>query len=295
MKRFPENPPLPSAERQAIAKQMMAQTECISASPPVAFQIFNLVRHPDYSTDALVKLIQLDPELTAQILRLVNSVQLRGGGIASMDEAVMRLGAWEVTNTALSVTLGRLVSMKKTGYCPDPEALWRHCVGCALACRHLRKMTRNVHADGDLVFTSGLLHDIGKIVINNSPEESVEVIVEVMNEEGISAADAELAVFGCDHAEMGGLILEQWNLPADLTNAVRFHHTPEFGTSSLATLVHVGNCCAKVHATSRGWDEFEESLQPHALERLGLTRWKIEEVWGDVLQSMDDIEKFVGR
>jgi HD-like signal output (HDOD) protein len=114
MKRFPESPP-PSAERHAIAKQMMAETECISASPPVAFQIFNLVRQPEYSADALVKLVQLDPELTAQILRLVNSVQHRGGGISSMDEAVMRLGSWEVTNSALSVTLGRLVSMKKTG------------------------------------------------------------------------------------------------------------------------------------------------------------------------------------
>jgi putative nucleotidyltransferase with HDIG domain len=294
MKRFPESPP-PSAERQATARQLMADTDCISASPPVAFQIFNLVRDPQYSSEALVKLVQLDPELTAQILRLVNSVQMRGGSIASMDEAVMRLGAWEVTNTALSVTLGRLVCMRKSGYCPDPEALWRHCVSSALACRHLRKVTNNVRADAEVVFTAGLLHDIGKIVINNAPEESVEVIAEVMREEGISAADAEVAVFGCDHAEMGGLILEQWKLPSELTSAVRFHHAPEFGATSLATLVHVGNCCAKVHATSRGWDEFEEALQPHVLERLGLTRWKIEDCWGDVLQSMDDIEKFVGR
>lgn len=286
--------PVPSAERHAAIREMIDETEAISAAPPVAFQIFSLIRLPDFSTEALVRLVQLDPELTAQILRAVNSVQLRGNGIASLDEAVVRLGAAEVTNTALALTMGRLVGSRQTGYIPDPAALWRHCIGCALASRHLRKVCSGVHADSDVVFTAGLLHDIGKIVINSAPPESLEVIVEVMLEEGISAADAELAVFGADHAEMGGLILERWNLPAELANAVRFHHAPDFGNSNLATLIHVGNCCAKVHAGSRGWVEFEEALQPHALERLGLSRWKIEDCWGDVLQSMDEIERFVG-
>jgi putative nucleotidyltransferase with HDIG domain len=292
MKGSPPTPP--SAERQAAVRQMLAETDCISAAPPVAFQIFSLIRQPEYSSEELVRLVQLDPELTAQILRLVNSVHLRGNGVSSLDEAIMRVGAGEVTNTALALTMGRLVDMRSTWYCPDPGALWRHCVGCGLASRYLRRVCTGVHADKDLVFTAGLLHDIGKIVINNAPAESLEVIVEVMREEGISAADAELAVFGADHAEMGGQILERWNLPSELTNAVRFHHAPDFGNSSLATLIHVGNCCAKVHAGSRGWQEFEEALHPHALARLGLSRWKVEDCWGDVLQSMDEIERFVG-
>ncbi len=293
MKALHQNPP-PSAERHAAARQLMDETECISASPPVAFQIFNLIREPEYSSQSLVRLVQLDPELTAQILRLVNSVQLRGNGVASMDEAVMRLGAVEVTNTALSLTMGRLVAMQRTGYCPDPEALWRHCVGTALACRYLRGICTGVRADRDLVFTTGLLHDIGKIVINNTPPEAVEVLVDIMQEEGLDASDAELAVFGADHAEMGGLILERWNLPSELTNAVRFHHAPDFDHTGLAMLIHVGNCCAKVHAGSRGWDDFQDALQPHALDRLGLSLWKVEDCWSEVLQSMDAIERFVG-
>jgi len=288
-----EHPP-PSAERLAAAQQMIDETGCISASPPVAFQIFSLLRQPQYSTDTLVHLVQLDPDLTAQILRLVNSVQLRGKGVASMEEAVMRLGAAQVTNAALSLTVGRLVVMPRTGYCPDPEALWRHSVGCALACRYLRGICIGVQSDPDLVFTAGLLHDIGKIVINNASVEAVEVIAEIMHEEELNASDAELAVFGADHAEIGGQVLERWNLPAELATAVRFHHAPDLDHFGLATLVHVGNCCAKVHAGSRGWEDFRKTLQPLALERLGLSRRKVEECWGEVLQSMDDIERFVG-
>ncbi|MEA3213578.1 MAG: hypothetical protein QOE70_6635 [Chthoniobacter sp.] len=273
---------------------MMDETESISTTPPVAFQIFTLIRRPQYSHEALVRLVELDPQLTAQLLRLVNSVQLRGNGVASLEEAMMRLGAIEIANKAISLTIGRLMAMRRTSYCPDPAALWRHCVGCGLVCRRLSKLCTGLRADRDLVFTIGLLHDIGKIVINSAPPEAVEVIAEVMREEGLEATDAELAILGADHAEIGGLILERWNLPSELTNAVRFHHAPEFDHSGLATLVHVGNCCTKVHADSRGWVEFQESLQPHALDRLGLSIWDVQDCWSDVLQSLDEIERSMG-
>ncbi len=272
----------------------MEGAEIICASPPVAFRIFSLTRQANYSNKDLVSLVECDPELTAHLLRLVNSVFMRGRGIASLEEAVMRLGATEIANKAISLTMGRLISMRRSGYCPDPEAFWRHSIGCGLACRHLHSICTGVRADRDLAFTTGLLHDVGKIVINNAPPESVEVIAEIMEEEGLDASDAELAIFGADHAEIGGLVLERWKLPAELTTAVRFHHAPEFDPSGLATLVHVANCCAKVHAGSRGWNDFLESLLPHALERLGLSLWNVEDCWSEALQSVDAVERFVG-
>lgn len=283
-----------SPQRQAAAKKIIEESGSIAASPPVAFQIFNLTRQPEYSNEEMVRLIEVDPELTAQVLRLVNSVQLRGRGIASVAEAVMRLGAREVTNLAMSLTVGRLISMSHTSYCPNPEALWRHCVGCALACDHLVKLTKGLRVDRELVFTTGLLHDIGKIVINNSSPFAVEVIAEAVREEDMEASDAELAVLGADHAEIGGQLLELWNLPLELTQAVRFHHAPDLDHTGLANLVHVGNCCAKVHAGSRGWQDFQESLMPHALDRLGISVWHVEDAWSEALQSMDAIERFVG-
>jgi len=273
---------------------MICEEDNISAGPPVAFQILSLSRESKYSNHDLVRLIEVDPELSAQLLRLVNSVELRGSGIGSLDEATMRLGITEISNLAMSLTLGRLIASRQTGYCPDPGAFWRHCVQCALACRYLHPLCRGVYLEPDLVFTAGLLHDIGKIVINNAPPEALEVIVEVMHEEGMSALDAELAVLGADHAEIGGQILDRWNLPVQLTSAVRFHHAPDIDNTGLAVLVHVGNCCAQVHAGSRGWQDFQHWLKPQALERLGLSRRKVEECWGEVCQSMDEIERFVG-
>jgi len=251
-----------AAERRANAQSRVDEDECIPAAPPVAVQIHNLTRQFYYSNEAFLRLIEIEPELTAQLLRLVNSVAIGGSAIGSLDTAIIRLGANEIARIAMSLTLGRLMAIRPTSYVRRPEMLWRHCVRTALACRFLHPICRRLYADADLAFTAGLLHDIGKIVLNQAPPDALEVIGEVMLEERINATDAEVAIFGSDHAEIGGLILERWKLPSALTNAVRLHHAPEFDDSGLATLVHVGNCCAKVHAGSNGWIDFRKSLLP---------------------------------
>jgi putative nucleotidyltransferase with HDIG domain len=283
------------AQRHAAAQELLDSTKSVSAAPPVAFQLSSLIRDPGCSSEAIVKLIELDPDLTAQLLRLVNTVEFRGHGVGSLNEAIVRLGTDAIASKAMSVTVGRMLAIRKTAYCPDPIGLWRHSVECALACRYLSRACEGVPWNPNIAFTCGLLHDIGKIVINAAPPEALEVLGEVMYEEGMSGADAELAVLGADHAEIGGLMLELWNLPSQVATGVRFHHAPEFDRSGLAVLVHVGNCCAKVHANSRAWTDFEESLQPFALEQLRLPLAEIQECWGEVLQDMDGIERFMSR
>jgi putative nucleotidyltransferase with HDIG domain len=282
-----------TAHRHAAAQELVDATNSVSVAPPVAFQLLALIRDPDCSSEAVIQLVQLDPNLTAQLLRLVNTVEFQGHGAGSLNDAVVRLGTEAIAAKAMSVTLRRLLTVRKTAYCPDPIALWRHSVECALACRYLSKACEGAPWDSNIAFTCGLLHDIGKIVINAAPSEALDVIADVMREEGMNGADAELAVLGADHAEIGGLMLDVWNLPSELATAVRFHHAPEFDPSGLAILLHIGNCCAKVHANSRGWKEFEESLQPYAMEKLGLPLSEIEECWGEVLQDMDGIERFM--
>jgi len=282
-----------AAHRHAAAQELLGSTKAACAAPPVAFQLLSLIRDPHCSSEAVIRLVQLDPDLTAQLLRLVNTVEFHGQGAGSLNEAVVRLGTEAIAAKAMSVTLRSLLTIRKTAYCPDPVALWRHSVECALACRYLSTACGGAPWDPNTAFTCGLLHDLGKIVINAAPSEALDVIADAMREEGLHGADAELAVLGADHAEIGGLMLEIWNLPSQLATAVRFHHAPEFDPSGLAMLIHVSNGCAKVHANSRGWQEFEESLHPHAMEQLRLPLSDIEECWGEVLQDMDGIERFM--
>jgi putative nucleotidyltransferase with HDIG domain len=279
--------------RQAAAQLLLDKSKSMSAAPPVALQILSLVRRPNYCAEHLIKLIQLDPELTAQLLRVVNTTRFGGRGVGSLTEAVMRLGTAQVTEVAMSLTVGRLLTMRKTAYVPDPNALWRHSIECALACRALSRYCSRLRCDADLIFTAGLLHDLGKIVINSAPGASLEQIALASEDEEISSADAELSVLGADHAEIGGLVLDRWNLPAEVAGAIRFHHAPEFDPTGLAVLVHVGNCCAHALADAVGWEEFMSRMQPFALDQLGLPAEQVVEAWGEVIEEMKTIERFI--
>ena len=280
-------------QRRATAEALINRTPTLSVAPPVAFQLFMLTRSSDYSCEALVDLVRLDPDLTAQLLRLCNSVIFRGRGVGSLREAVLRIGNGVIAEKAMSLTVGRLMSVRKTTYCPDPNALWRHSVQCALACRYFSRYCEAVRWDPDLAFTAGLLHDIGKMVINAAPIADTAQIVALADGHGMSRADAELEVLGADHAEIGGLILDRWNVPAQIACAVRFHHTPEFDRLGLANLIHVANACAKVNAGSKAWDDFEAALQPYVLEQLRLSLPRVKACWADVLHDMDAIESFM--
>jgi putative nucleotidyltransferase with HDIG domain len=141
-----------------------------------------------------------------------------------------------------------------------------------------------------LNYTAALLHDIGKSAINTAPRDEILQIVHLRDREGHSGADAELEVLGVDHAEVGGIMLNTWNLPPELVSAVRYHHAPEFDTGPLASLVHIANACAVVGNTSKDWDDFENRLNPHVLDLVGLALAEVKDCWPAVVEDVHSIE-----
>ncbi|MGB8167595.1 MAG: HDOD domain-containing protein [Chthoniobacteraceae bacterium] len=281
------------AGRRATAERLIARTEHISVSPPVAFQIFSLVRNGVFPSDALIDLVRLDPDLTAQLLRLCNSAELRGNGVSSLKEAALRLGNGVIAAKAMSLAVGRLVAVPLTAYCPDPNALWRHSVQTALAARYLAP-----HCEGGLnpetAFTAGLLHDLGKLVINAGAPDELNQIVAMRKEKHLPYADAELEVLGADHAEIGGLILERWNLPAQIVDGVRYHHAPDFDRSGMANLIHVAEACSKVTEDPESWGEFNRVVHPFVLDTLKLSQERVKECWEAVILDTRVLEAYLG-
>ncbi len=266
----------------------------LPVAPPIAFQLNALLQSPDYSCESVVDLVKMDADLTTQILRLCNSVEFHAShGITSLQEAVLRLGNGLIAHKVMSLTVGRLFTVRKTTYCPDPNVLWRHSVQCALAARYLLKHCKGFSATPDLCFTAGLLHDIGKMVINFADEKHRNAIVALMQDSGMDGADAELEVLGADHPQIGAMILEGWGIPPEITTAVRFHHMPDFEHSGLANLLHVANACAKVSANNGSWDEFDQSLHPNTLEKLRLAPDSVKLCWEDVVHDVNAIESFM--
>ncbi len=286
-----DDSPFDVAGRRSIAERLIADAGHISASPPVAFQIASLIRDRMVSTEDLVDLVRLDPDLTVKLLRMCNSAVFRGNNVSSLHEAAVRLGSHNIATRAMFVTVGRLMDVPQTAYCPDPNVLWRHSLQTALAARYLSPFCGQSY-NMDTVFTAGLLHDLGKLVINSGARNELSQIIVLREEEKMIDADAELEVLGADHAEIGATILERWNLSADIVAGVRFHHAPDCELSGIANLIHVANACSKVTGERESWEEFENTVHPFVLERLKIDLDDVKTCWATVVYDTDQIEEY---
>lgn len=232
---------------------------------------------PHTDMHELVKIIEYDPALTANALKMANSAFYSPGvPVNTVREAVMRLGAGRI----LQQSVGRRLRGKLTQACPgyslEEDELWRHSVAAAVAADLLPRYAKtSVHP---VAFTAALLHDIGKLVLSRHlAGELKEDIVEVTRQRRISYVEAERAVLGFDHAQVGGVIARRWKFPDALATAIAYHHRPrENGENSALDAVHVANAVAKIIGVGMGSEEMNMLVDCNAARAIGLTPASLE-------------------
>ncbi len=191
--------------------------------PAIAATVIALVEDPNASADDLRAVIERDPALAARILKVANS-SLFGFSrrIETLRHAIALLGFRTVKNLVLGASMKEV--FKRFGL--TERLLWEHATRAGAVAARLTDHA-SIDVDREEAFTLGLLHDLGKIALNNAaPEEYSRVVARVYNE-GVTFVVAERDVFGFDHAELGALVAEKWKLPPRLETAIRLHHTPE--------------------------------------------------------------------
>lgn len=124
------------------------------------------------------------------------------------------------------------------------ETFWHHSIFCALLARQLARQCRI--AEPDRLFVAGLLHDIGVCVTYSQLSDHVPAMRAIALQGEDALHDAELEQFGFSHANVGALVLKQWQLPIELQDAVQHHHAPGDAKSGRAeaALVHVADALA---------------------------------------------------
>jgi len=187
--------------------------------PVVLAKILSIVGSDSAGTRQLVEVIEKDQTLTAKLLRLANGAFFgQSRRVATVPRAILLLGFSTVRNLALGVkvwdALGAGVAASQL------ERLWEHSVIVAMCARVLGA---RLHAcDPDEAFTSGLLHDIGRLVMATRFREQYWALAD--GEQVEPSLETEQGAFGVDHAEVGAWLLEAWRLPATIVESVRLHH-----------------------------------------------------------------------
>jgi HD-like signal output (HDOD) protein len=184
------------------------------------------------------KLIVSDQSLTGEVLRVSNSSFYKGlSQVATVRDAIIRLGIKEVSNIVTLITLQHNFQSKVPTVHKIMGKLWRHSVGCAIGASWLAKQT-GFQAISHETFIAGLLHDVGKLFI-------LKVIDDMKTTGELENAPSDTVmgeVMQNLHTDQGYLILNHWNLPEKYCQVARDHHAEEFDCNDfLLVLVRLAN------------------------------------------------------
>jgi putative nucleotidyltransferase with HDIG domain len=213
---------------QSHLDQQEADSSVLAAIPPlpaVAAELLKLLADEDAEVNKVVELLRTDPRFSTEILRLANSsLYCRGAGIDSLERAVMRLGFEKVKSIALTVATGHYAQTAMK--IPELRRCWEHCLACAVLSEDLAKALR---MSSDRAYMGGLLHDMGRLgLIVAYPGKYTEFLkmAEKAGRDELSAQflETERHVFGLDHCQVGGLLMEEWGLPDELGMIASGHH-----------------------------------------------------------------------
>ncbi len=197
----------------------------------VVQRLVEQVSSPNFDLGEICKLIELDPALASQILRVANSAAYRAfGPCNSVTQAVVRIGAINVS--ALAMAMSAMASFRDLG--GVGRKIRDHSAGTAVVARELA-VSLDRAALGPKVFLAGLLHDVGKLLVIQTGDT---VYADLAARELVPSSLhlKELSIWGFDHAMLGAHVLRSWNIPAPIPQLIAWHHQPKGGHGSATGL-----------------------------------------------------------
>lgn len=227
-------------ETEAILEQVERIKE-LPTLPVIAFEVNRMLMNSNTSTDALSEAIKKDQAIVSKILKLVNSAFYGvRSKVSTVNEAIIRLGFNSVRNIVVSISVFDMFKLKQN-LDFNIDDFWKHSVGVALISKYLSEKTGL--QDPDDCFVSGLLHDIGLIILLQYFPGVMKEIITISKDKNSSIYDAEKEVLKIRHNKIGELIAKKWQLPVSLCDAIKYHHIPVRGAANpeLVAIVHLAD------------------------------------------------------
>ncbi len=237
-------------------------------------KILEICNDPRTSPTDLNQVISLDPVLMARVMKLINSAYYSlPNRITSLVRAIIMLGINTVKNLALSTAVLSNFGKKSSFQALDMDGFWRHSLCVGVTAKYLAS-TRNVEKSYlEEYFVAGLLHDLGKIPLNNRLMEDYVEALSLSEAEQCPLYVAEERILEVNHSEVGKIIMESWSLSTDISDTAFYHHAiKEYSGEHQDILytVTAANFFANAHEIGFSGDRFSEPLPREVFEYLGI-------------------------
>jgi putative nucleotidyltransferase with HDIG domain len=282
-------------EKDALRRKVFSKIDELPTLPVVLPKLLNLMESEKSDASDIARAISHDPALTSKVLKVANSAYYGfSREIASLDRAIPLLGLNMVRSLALSI--GVMAGLSNGGGKSahlSREGLWIHSLAVATAMQELSKKTGG---NSEHLFVVGLLHDIGKIVLDQFfNQEFGRALEAAANGKDLSFHVAERNIIGMDHGEIGDMLLKRWKFPPVISGPISVHHQTEIPDGihlKDAVLLRVADTLSKT--VGFGNEEFSDYPETHEedIKTLELDERDLSEIMAYLIDAKDGIVDF---
>ncbi|MCU7843228.1 MAG: HDOD domain-containing protein [Candidatus Thiodiazotropha sp. (ex Monitilora ramsayi)] len=270
-------------------ESLVQEIDKLVSLPEVCIQVNQMMEQPNCSATKLAEIISHDVDISARLLKLVNSpfYGMRSK-IDTISRAVTIAGTNELRNLVLATTAVR-------SFTGIPEELinmddfWRHAVTTGVMSQMLAQHCNALHSER--LFVAGMLHDVGRLAIYLTIPEKAKRVLEVTGGDDWILAETENQIIGFNHMDVGAALMRSWNLPENLISVAKYHHCPQEATDTEldVALVHIALAIARGEMAGFAVDEMLWAIEPSAWEMTGLSPETIAPFVDDMLAKALDV------
>ena len=264
----------PGDKREVTPDEIASTTRNLKPVPQIALKVIRMIRDDDYRLDDVAEELRQDQVIAAKILHFANSPIIGiGTEIDSIDRALIVLGEKRLVQLILSAGVETLFAGTEIGgYSLCKGGLFHHALATAMTAHEISVFTGRGHPE--IAYTAGLLHDIGKTVLDQVMVNATSLFYRSLHEEGMDLCQAEKGEFGMTHTEVGAILARKWKLPEILTNTIQYHHSPQLapGNRDMVTIVNLADLLMSRFNAGHQLDRPNTGQLEQGLEQIGLAK-----------------------
>jgi len=255
------NPEIVQTPTRRHILEELKQIRDLPTLPSTFMRVLKALRNPKSTAKEIALIIESDQAITMRILRLINSSFYGlSRRVDSVQQAVVLLGSSTLKNVVISVSVFKALGGSSKDDVLNREAFWQHSIGCGMIARFLGGKI-NCGRDEE-AFISGIIHDIGKVVLDQYFHDDLLAVVRAVRERQISFYEAEREELGITHSEIGSALADIWGLPPNLIEVIGNHHklAADSPHAKLAALTQLADATARRHHVGSGGDEIPPEI-----------------------------------
>ncbi len=275
-------------------QKLMKEIKNLKPIPAVANQLLTVVDNPDSSMEDIANVIQYDPVITADVLKTCNSAFFGLKNPAeSIKDAVNMLGTDQVIELVLLKSGAKALSGSQKGYGLEGGDMWRYSVSSAVIAKQVAvKLSLN---NKNTIFTSALLKDIGKLILDNHVSGASQQIRDLVENKDFSFREAEKKILGIDHAELGAMIAKMWKFSPRMIKIIRHHHLPEESMikDKEIAAVYLADCICMMVGAGVGLDGLSYRFKKQAMKELGVSADDVAMIIAEFGINIQEVEELL--